>query len=63
MYVLANSGGYFHIKLHICNKADYFTWGLVAVHGATQDGLKPAFLRELVNLAKDNPYHILIGGF
>ena len=62
MEVLASSEGDFHIKLHIRNKADNFKWSLVTVYGAAQDEFKPAFLRELVNLAKDNPYPILIGG-
>ena len=62
MDVLASSEGDFHIKVHIRNKADNFTWTLVAVYGAAQDEHKPAFLRELVNLAKDNPYPIIIGG-
>ena len=35
---------------------------MVSVYGAAQDASKPAFLRELVNLAKDNPYPIIIGG-
>ena len=34
---------------------------LVVVYGAAQDEHNPAFLRELVNLAKDNPYLIIIG--
>ena len=54
--------GEFHIKLHLRNKSDNFIWSLVAVYGAAQDEFKAAFLRELVNLAKDNPYPILIGG-
>jgi hypothetical protein len=62
MEVLARSSGYYHIKLHICNKADNFTCSLVAVYGAKQDEFKVAFLHELVNLEKDNPYPILIGG-
>ena len=62
MEVLASSDGDFHIKVHIWNKADNFKWSLVSVYGAAQDEHKPAFLRELVNLAKDNPYPILIGG-
>ena len=37
-------------------------WSLVAVYGAAQEEFKAAFLRELVNLAKDNPHPILIGG-
>jgi endonuclease/exonuclease/phosphatase family metal-dependent hydrolase len=32
------------------------------VYGAAQDEFKADFLRELVNLAKDNPNPILIGG-
>jgi endonuclease/exonuclease/phosphatase family metal-dependent hydrolase len=32
------------------------------VYGAAQDEHKAAFLRELVNLAKDNPHPILIEG-
>ena len=62
MEVLASSDGDFHVKVHIHNKADNFTWTLVAVYGAAQDEFKPAFLRELVNLVKDNPYPIIIGG-
>jgi hypothetical protein len=62
MEVLARLGGDYHIKLHICNKADNFTWSLVVVYGAAQEEFKADFLRELVNLAKDNPYPILIGG-
>jgi hypothetical protein len=34
--------------------------GAVAVYEATQDENKYAFLRELVNLAKDNPHPMLI---
>ena len=60
--ILDETGGDFHIKLHIRNKSDNFVWSLVAVYGAAQDAFKPAFLRELVNLAKDNPYPIIIGG-
>jgi hypothetical protein len=62
MEILDNSGGDFHIKLHIRNKSDNFIWSLVSVYGAAQDMAKPAFLRELVNLAKDNPHLIIIGG-
>src|SRR3954469_20679907 len=62
MEILASSVGDFFIKLHIRNKADDFVWSLVAVYGAVQDVYKADFLRELVNLAKDNPYPILIGG-
>jgi hypothetical protein len=60
--ILASSIGEFYIKLHVYNKADNFIWSLVAVYGAAQEELKADFLRELVNLAKDNPYPILIGG-
>jgi hypothetical protein len=62
MEILDKSDGEFHIKLHIRNKSDNFIWSLVSVYGAAQEELKPAFLRELVNLAKDNPYPIIIGG-
>jgi hypothetical protein len=51
-----------HIKLHIRNRADNFKWSLVTMYGTVQDEFKANFLRELVNLAKDNPYLILIGG-
>jgi hypothetical protein len=60
--VLARSGGDYHIKLHIRNRDDNFTWSLVAVYGTAQEEFKADFLRELVNLAKGNPYPILIGG-
>jgi hypothetical protein len=62
MKVLASLGGDYHIKLHIRNRADNFTWSLVAVYGAAQEEFKADFLRKLVNLVKDNPYPILIGG-
>jgi hypothetical protein len=62
MKILHNSGGDFHIQLYIHNKSDNFILSLVSVYGAAQDAAKPAFLRELVNLAKDNPYPIVIGG-
>jgi hypothetical protein len=62
MEVIAHSGGHYHIKLHIRNRADNFTWSLVAVYGAAQEEYKADFFRELVNLAKDNPYQILVGG-
>jgi hypothetical protein len=63
MEVLAHSMGEFHIKFHIRNRADNFIWSLVAVYGVAQEDSKAAFLRESVNLAKDNPHPILIGGF
>jgi exonuclease III len=62
MEVMVRLGGDYHIKLHIRNKADNFTWSLVAVYGPAQEEYKAAFLRELDNLAKDKPYPILIGG-
>jgi hypothetical protein len=62
MDVLACLDGDFHVKLHIRNKLDNFTWSLVAVYGAAQEEFKADFLREMVNLAKDNPHPILIGG-
>jgi hypothetical protein len=62
MEILDNCGGDFHIKLHIRNKSDNVIWSLVSVYGATQEDAKPAFLRESVNLAKDNPHPIIIGG-
>lgn len=34
MNVLASSDGEFHVKLHIRNKADNFTWTLVVMHEA-----------------------------
>ena len=43
MDVLASSDGEFHVKLHIRNKADNFTWTLVAVYGAAQDEFKADF--------------------
>jgi hypothetical protein len=61
MEVLARLGGDYRIKLHIRNRADNFTWSLVTVYGAAQDEFKADFLRELVNLAKDNPYPMIIG--
>jgi hypothetical protein len=62
MEVLDRSGGDYHIKLHIRNRADNFTWTLVTVYGAAREEFKADFLCELVNLAKDNPHPILIGG-
>jgi hypothetical protein len=62
MDVLACSEGDFHVKLHIRNKAYNFTWSLVSVYGAAQEEYKADFLWELVKLAKDNPYPIIIGG-
>ena len=59
--MLADLDGEFHIKLHIHNKDDNFTWSLVAMYGAAQEDSKATFLREVVNLEKDNPYPILIG--
>jgi hypothetical protein len=62
MEILARSSGDYHIKLHIRNRANNFTWSLVTIYGATQDEFKANFLCELVNLAKDNPYPMIIVG-
>lgn len=62
MEVLASSDGEYHIKLTIWNRANNFIWSLVSVYGAAQDEFKADFLRELVNLAKDDPHPIFIGG-
>jgi hypothetical protein len=51
MEVVASSGGEFHIKLTIHNRADNFTWILAVVYGAPRDEFKADYLRELVNLA------------
>jgi hypothetical protein len=61
MDVLSYSGGDFRIKLQINNKLDNFTWSLVAVYGAAQDEFKLYFLRQFVNLTKDNLYPIILG--
>ena len=60
MEVLEVTEGNFHIKMHIRNKSDNFIWSLVAVYGPAQEASKTSFLVELVNLAKDNPYPIII---
>jgi hypothetical protein len=44
MDVLACLDGDFHVKLHIRNKLDNFTWSLVAVYGAAQEEFKADFL-------------------
>jgi hypothetical protein len=62
MEVLASSDGEYDIKLTIRNKADDFIWSMVAVYGPAQDAFKADFICELVNLAKDNPYPMIIGG-
>jgi hypothetical protein len=62
MKVLASLDGEYRIKLDIQNKVDNFIWSLVAVYSAAQEAFKADFLCELVNLAKDNPYPIIIGG-
>jgi hypothetical protein len=62
MKILDNSGGDFYIKLHIRNKSNNIIWNLVSVYGTAQDTAKSAFLCELVNLAKDNPHPIIVGG-
>ena len=61
-YLLAIEDEDFHIKFHVRNKANNFIWSLVAVYGPAQEAHKTAFLRELVNLTRDNPHPILIGG-
>ena len=61
MEVLASSDDEYHIKLTFWNRADDFIWILVFVYGAAQDEFKANFLRELVNLAKNNPHPIIIG--
>ena len=48
--------------MHIRNKADNFIWSLVAVYGPAQVEHKSDFLRELVDLAKDNPHPLIICG-
>src|SRR3954468_19181846 len=55
MEVLDYTTGEFHIKFHVRNKADNFVWSLVAVYGAAQEEQKATFLRELVNLANNDP--------
>jgi hypothetical protein len=62
MNVLASSKEDYIILLHIRNKAENFSSSLVTVYGASREEFKAAFLCQLVNLAKDNPYSILIGG-
>ena len=62
MELMGRSDGEYHIKFKIRNKSDNFIWSLVAVYGAAQEEYKAAFLRELVNLAKNDPYPIIIGG-
>jgi hypothetical protein len=61
MDVLACSDGDFHVKLHIRTKSDNFIWSFMAVYGADQE-FKDDFLHEMVSLAKDNSYLIIIGG-
>jgi hypothetical protein len=46
MDVLACSDGEFHVKLHILNRADNFTWSLVAVYGAAQNEFKADFFKK-----------------
>jgi hypothetical protein len=62
MDVLASSHGEYQIKLDIENKDDDFIWNLVAMYDVARDEFKAHFLQELVNLAKDNPHPIIIGG-
>lgn len=42
--------GEFCVKFHVHSKVDGFDWALVAVYGAAQADLKPAFLSELVRI-------------
>ena len=62
MEVLDVTDSDFHIKIHIRNKSDNFIWSLVAVYGPAQEVAKTSFLCEMVNLAKDNPHPLIIGG-
>ena len=62
MEVLEVTDGDFHIKMHLRNKSDNFIWSLVVVYGPAQEAAKSAFLCEMVNLAKDNPHPLIIGG-
>ena len=39
--------GDFAVKIHLCSRVDGFILVLVAVYGAAQSDLKPAFLVEL----------------
>jgi hypothetical protein len=48
--------------MEILDNSDNFRWSLVSIYGAAQDEFKLDFLREMVNLTKDNPHPILIGG-
>jgi hypothetical protein len=40
-----------------------FTTKLTTSHGIFSPCMESSFLHEMVNLAKDNPYPFLIGGF
>lgn len=62
MEVLTFSYGDFHIKFNIHNRVDNFVWSSVVVYVTAQEAHKAAFLRELINLANNNPHSILIGG-
>jgi hypothetical protein len=44
MDVLSCLDGEFHVKLHIRNKTNNFTWSIVVVSGAAQDVFKADFL-------------------
>ena len=48
--------------LHTHNKSNNFTWTLVTVYREAEDEHKTYFLCELFNLAKDEPYPILLRG-
>jgi hypothetical protein len=44
MDVLACLDGNFHMKFHIQNKFDNFTWSLIVVYGGAQEEFKADFL-------------------
>ena len=48
MDVLVSSDGECHIKLHIHNKADNFTWSFGAVYDLVQEGHKTYSFHEFV---------------
>jgi hypothetical protein len=50
------------VKFHLCNKADYFKWALVAIYGPTHANLKEQFLMELVHMCSHEQLPILMGG-
>ena len=60
--LLSTSKGEYHIKFNFRNKSDNFIWSLVAVYGAAQDEFKSAFLKEIVNICRENPHPMILGG-